>query len=257
PTLQNTNEDLEDAQTRALWALSEIMTNPVLDIEIRGLAKIIFLLRLKRGMKLSHLRSKAFAIKSFALVLPILPEKKSLLLTSIKEYADSLLTALLNNSVKSWRWFESDLNYNNALLSESLLIAGETLKNADYTKNGLLSLQFLISKTFSEIYMPIGHKSWYKNGEKRSNYDQQPEDPASMILALVRAYDYTGEKQYKKLANICFSWFLGNNSLGIALYNYENGGVYDGLHPDRVNLNQGAESLVSYLMASHMIMQLN
>lgn len=257
PTLQNTNEDLEDAQTRALWALSEIMANPVLDIEIRKLAKKIFLLKIKSGLKLSHLRSKALAIKSFALVLPILPEIQTILLASIKKHADSLLDALSSNSVKSWRWFESGLNYNNALLSESLIIAGETLKNDDYINEGLLSLKFLIGKTFSETYMPIGHESWYKNGEKRSDYDQQPEDPAAMILALVRAYDYTGEKQYKKLANICFSWFLGNNSLGIALYNYENGGVYDGLHPDRVNLNQGAESLVSYLMASHMIMQLN
>lgn len=105
--------------------------------------------------------------------------------------------------------------------------------------------------------MPIGHAGWYKNKQKRSNFDQQPEDPASMILALNTAYKLTGDQQYKKLANTCFSWFLGNNSLKKALYDFNTGGCYDGLHPDRVNLNQGAESLVSYLLSSITIKQMN
>lgn len=257
PTSQNNDENLQDSRTRALWALGEIITNQTLSADIRGQAKKMFLLNLELGTELTHLRAKAFAIKSFALVLPILPEKRILLLAKIKEYADSLLNALSDNSIKSWRWFESDLSYNNALLSESLLIAGDCMKNDNYTNQGLLSLQFLISKTFSETYIPIGHARWYKNKQKRSNYDQQPEDPASMILALASAYNYTGKEHYKKLANKCFSWFLGYNSLNKSLYNSKSGGCYDGLHPDRVNLNQGAESLVSYLMSCFMIMQLN
>ena len=257
PTLQNKDEDLQDSQARALWALSEIMSNQVLATDIKDQAKTMFLLKLNQKTTLTHLRAKAFAIKSFALVFPILPEKKTELLTFINDYADSLLTALTDSSIKSWRWFESDLNYSNALLSESLIIAGDIAKNGEYTKQGLLSLQFLISKTFSKTYMPIGHSEWYRNNQKRSNYDQQPEDPASMILALDRAYKNTGEKHYKKLAKKCFSWFLGNNSLKKALYDYKNGGCYDGLHPDRVNLNQGAESLVSYLMSSLTISQLH
>ena len=254
---QNITEDIEDSQTRALWALAEIMGNEKLESDIKAEAKKMFLLNFKKERLLTHLRAKAFAIKSFALLLPILPEVHRELLARIKNNADSLLLALSKNSVKSWRWFESDLNYNNAILSESLIIAGNILKNSNYTKSGLLSLDFLIGKTFSKTYMPIGHAGWYKNKQKRNNYDQQPEDPTSMILALTSAYNYTHEKNYKKLANICFSWFLGNNSLNISLYDYENGGCFDGLHPDRVNLNQGAESLVSYLMASYTIMQLN
>lgn len=253
PTAQNEKEDLQDPQARALLALSEIIANQKLNKDIIKTVKKMFLLNLNLGLKFSHLRAKAFAIKSFALVLDVLPEKKNLLLEHIKEYADSLVTALKNNSIKSWRWFESDLNYSNALLPEGLLIAGRVLKNQNYTNSGIESLQFLISKTFSKTYMPIGHSKWYKNNEKRSNYDQQPEDPAAMISALVRAYSYTNDNQYKKLANICFSWFLGNNSLKKALYDIKSGGCYDGLHPNRVNLNQGAESLVSYLMSSFLI----
>lgn len=70
-----------------------------------------------------------------------------------------------------------------------------------------------------------------------------------MVIALLTAFKITSQQSYKNLARQCFSWFLGNNSLHLPLYNYQTGGCYDGLHPDRVNLNQGAESLVSYLLA--------
>lgn len=256
-SLQNKLEDLEESQMRALWAMSEIMSNTSLSQNLRDVAKTMFILKLKHTTKLSHLRSAAFAIKAFALALPFLPGKKEELKNHIKDYAKLLISDLEKNSKGEWIWFEDTLSYNNALLCESLLIAGITLKNKDYIKNAILSLKFLIGVTFSKTYMPIGHSKWYKNGQERSNYDQQPEDPASMILALNAAHSYTNEKQYKKLANICFSWFLGNNSLNTPLYETKNGGCYDGLHPDRVNLNQGAESLVSYLMSCHTIMQLN
>ena len=107
-----------------------------------------------------------------------------------------------------------------------------------------------LAKTFSKnYYIPIGQSFWYKHKERRSEFDQQPEDPASMILALDTAYKVTGNKMYKKYKDICFSWFMGNNSLKLPLYDYKSGGCFDGLHPDRVNLNQGAESLVSYLLS--------
>lgn len=258
PTDQNKDEDLEDTQSRALWALSEIMSNKALSLEIKEEAKNMFLLALLKGSKLKHLRAKAFAIKAFSLAVDVLPEYRKVLLEHIKVHADSLTGAFRNNSFKSWLWFENDLNYNNALLSESLLIAGNITKNSEYTNKGILSLKFLISKTFSsDMYMPIGHSHWYKNNQKRSDYDQQPEDPASMILALVSAYENTKIEEYKNLAKKCFSWFLGNNQLKKSLYDNKTGGCYDGLHPDRVNLNQGAESLVSYLMSNFSILKLN
>ena len=137
-------------------------------------------------------------------------------------------------------------------------MAGNYLKNSVYIEKGIQTLQFLIDKTFSpDMYLPIGHSHWYKNNEKRSQYDQQPEDPAAMILALAYAYKITQNEKYKNLTRKCFSWFLGNNSLNKSLYDEKTGGCYDGLHPDRVNQNQGAESLVSYLMASCIISELH
>jgi len=256
-TSQNNDEDIQDCQMRAVWALSEIIRHDTLSEKVREEAKRMFLLNFNLHAPLIHLRAKAFAIKAYALAVPFLSEHDLELKAKIQEYADFLLKALDENSLKSWRWFEQDLNYNNALLPESLLIAGKILNNDEFTRQGLASLEFLISKTFSdEMYMPIGHSNWYKNRKERSNFDQQPEDPASMIIALTTAYYYTGHKHYKNLANTCFSWFLGNNSLKMPLYDPQTGGCYDGLHPDRVNQNQGAESLVSYLMSNVIICEL-
>jgi glycosyltransferase involved in cell wall biosynthesis len=257
PTSQNFREDLEDTQARTMWGLAEVMSNLRLPEQIRKSARSVYLRSLPKGSGLMHLRAKAFAIKSFATAMNHIPSQKRELLGYMKTYADSLLEHLRDNSSKSWVWFEKDLNYSNALLSESLLIAGNCLDNSSYSEKGARALQFLIGKTFSpDMYMPIGHSKWYTNKERRSQYDQQPEDPASMITALTTAYGFTNNEEYKNLAKKCFSWFLGNNSLNKPLYDLQTGGCCDGLHPDRVNLNQGAESLVSYLMSNHMVTQL-
>lgn len=257
-TDQNKKEDLEDSKSRAMWGLAVVMNNKFLTDDLRLRARKIFLLTLENQFKFTHIRSKAFAIKSFVLAQNILTEDRDKLQEYIKEYADTLVSSSKENSIKSWFWFEKDLNYSNALLSESLIIAGDYLKNSFYLEKGLQSLNFLIEKTFSsDMYMPIGHSHWYTNNEERSRYDQQPEDPAAMILALSSAFKVTGDASYKNLANKCFSWFLGNNSLGQSLYDEETGGCFDGLHPDRVNLNEGAESLVSYLVSSLTITKIN
>jgi glycosyltransferase involved in cell wall biosynthesis len=251
PTSQNKSEDITDSHYRALWALGEVMASDTVTSKIRDEAKEMFLLFMKQATMPEHLRARAFAIKAYSLALKALPDHRNMLMSQMKKNADSLVSALMKNSLKKWIWFEKDLNYSNALLSESLLVAGDTLNDPSHKKKGIESLNFLIAKTFTpDMYMPIGQSHWYRNSLKRSQFDQQPEDPAAMILALVRAYKLTGDDKYKNLASKCFSWFLGNNSLNKFMYDKNTGGCYDGLHPDRVNLNQGAESLVSYLMSS-------
>jgi glycosyltransferase involved in cell wall biosynthesis len=260
PTPQNSREDLTDAASRAMWALSQVMANNLLPLEIRTKAQKIFLRALPHVTNFEHLRPKALMIKSLEAALKIVPKYKQEFRKLIKHMADSLILALKTNSDGSWHWFESQLSYNNALLPESLLIAGTLLEDNEYTQLGVSSMRFLTDQTFSaqtNIYLPIGHANWYKKNGTRSYFDQQPEDPASMILALATFYTITGHDSYKNLANKCFSWFLGNNSLNLSLYNYETGGCYDGLHPDRVNTNQGAESLVSYLLSRLIIAEIN
>lgn len=249
-TNQNNSEDLEDATSRAMWALSEVLNNTQIPIDSRCLAKSMFIRALPHAKKLLHLRSSAFIIKAFSLFQNVYPEYRAELIENIEKNAEFLIFQLDKNSIKKWHWFDTYLGYNNGVIPEALLIAGSETGNKKYTSYGEASLSFLIEKTFSSNrYMPIGHSDWYKNKGTRSKFDQQPEDPASMILALTTAYEITHDKVYRSLIDTCFSWFLGNNTLQLPLYNYKNGGCFDGLHPDRVNLNQGAESLVSYLLS--------
>ena len=249
-TKQNQKEDLEDPISRAIWALSEVMNNKFISSDSKKMAEKIFALALPHAKKFSHARSSALAIKSFAMIQRKYPKYKSELIKSIKENADSLINRLEKNSTQSWLWFDTYLGYNNAAIPESLFIAGKITNTPLYIEKGKVALHFLITKTFTPTkYLPIGHSDWYKNNEKRSMFDQQPEDPASMIIALTTAYKITHNETYKNLMTTCFSWFLGNNILQSPLYDYDNGGCFDGLHPDRVNLNQGAESQVSYLLS--------
>ena len=249
-TFQNDQEDLEDAGARAMWALSEIVCNPLVSKNTRNSAEKIFRCAIPNVKESEHLRSSALIIKSFSIAQKVFPDLSGTMIGIIKQKANLLSEEYYKNSLKSWRWFESYLIYNNAILPEALLIAGKITGDNSYTNIGKESLSFLVKKTFSQNrYIPIGHSNWYKNKKKRSNFDQQPEDPASTVLALATAYDITQDERYRKLAQVCFTWFLGNNILGLTLYDHKNGGCYDGLHPDRINLNQGAESLISYLLA--------
>jgi hypothetical protein len=258
PTIQNTQEDITDATARAVWALGEVISNALIPDKLRQKAEKLFLLALPNLYNFPHLRSQAFLIKSFITVLPAIPHLHSQLHTLITALTISLAKELKLHTHDSWHWFEEQLGYNNAVLSESLVLGGAFLKNDEYIELGLSSLQFLIDESFStNMYAPIGHAQWYKRDGVRSYFDQQPEDPAAMIQALVVAHKETGYDSYRNLAHKCFSWFLGNNSLHQALYHYETGGCYDGLHPERVNLNQGAESLVSYLLSRLAINTIN
>lgn len=247
---QNDQEDITDATSRAIWALSEVISSKHSSDESKKTAKKMFILALPNIKITHHIRSTALIIKSFSKAMKFFPEYRIEFKKRIKENADLLVEMLEVNSDKSWHWFDSYLGYNNGIVPEALIIAGKTTGKEKYIQKGELALAFLIEKTFSSTgYMPIGHSEWYKKNGVRSYFDQQPEDPASMIMALMSAYEITGKEKYKNLIAICFSWYLGNNSLGLPLYSFKNGGCYDGLHPDRVNLNQGAESLISYLLS--------
>ena len=68
-------------------------------------------------------------------------------------------------------------------------------------------------------------------------------------LSELEAYRITGDMGWRTQAWSAFNWFLGENDLQVPLYDSETGGCRDGLHPDRANQNQGAESTLSFLMA--------
>ncbi len=98
-------------------------------------------------------------------------------------------------------------------------------------------------------FAPVGSQGFYSRGGRKASFDQQPLEATGAIAACLEAYDVTGERHWRKTAWSAFSWFLGANDLQMPLYDADTGGCRDGLHPDRVNQNQGAESTLSFLMA--------
>lgn len=241
-TSQNKDESPTDPHARAMWALSKIITNTKLSKRTRNKAMEIWVKALPASKTFAYKHSNAFMIKALA---TMEVEQKLLI-----KYADSLVDSFERNSTKSWQWFDHQVSYSNGLMPESLFMAWQATGNKKYLEVANKSLDFLIKKSFmGEVLMPVGQKGWYSKGKRKSEFDQQPEEPNSLIFALAQAYKISGKPKYKYLTEKAFTWFLGNNILGEPLYDYRTGGCYDGLTKDGVNFNFGAESLISYLLS--------
>jgi hypothetical protein len=99
------------------------------------------------------------------------------------------------------------------------------------------------------LFVPVGSRGFFAQGGDKARFDQQPVEAAATIAACLQAHHLTGEENWIREAQCAFRWFLGENDLQVPLYDVVTGGCRDGLHPDRVNENQGAESTLSFLMA--------
>jgi uncharacterized protein YyaL (SSP411 family) len=157
-----------------------------------------------------------------------------------------------HESSSEWFWFEDYLTYGNSLLPEAMLCAYISTNNNEYKRVAKESHGFLISKTFVDGKIKvISNKGWHiKNNKNEPPIGgEQPIDVAYTIMALEKFYDVFKKDEYKQKAVNAFNWFLGNNHLHQIVYNPCTGGCYDGVEEHNVNLNQGAESTVSYLMA--------
>lgn len=112
------------------------------------------------------------------------------------------------------------------------------------------SLGFLLSQTFNENGIEvISNKNWLQKGQVAGHFGEQPIDVTCTIMTLSKFYDAFKDEDYRVKMEIAFDWFLGKNRLHQIIYNPCTGGCYDGLEETHVNLNQGAESTVSYLIA--------
>jgi hypothetical protein len=117
---------------------------------------------------------------------------------------------------------------------------------------GLEALDWLLKTQRCETnghFVPIGSQGFYRKGGDKARFDQQPLEAAGAVSACLQAYRVTGDSRWRGDAWSAFNWFLGDNDLQLPLYDSVTGGCRDGLHPDRANENQGAESTLSFLMA--------
>src|SRR5487761_2319991 len=149
-------------------------------------------------------------------------------------------------------WFEDRLTYDNAASSRALLLAGVSMRRDEYVEAALTSLTWLAGVQAGEHgqFVPIGCLGFYRQGEARTRFDQQPIEAYATIAAYLDAFRATGDAQWRRQAARVFGWFLGDNDLGLALYDAQTGACCDGLQPDRENQNQGAESTLAFLLAS-------
>jgi hypothetical protein len=132
-----------------------------------------------------------------------------------------------------------------------MILCGKSIPNDAMTNAGLESLLWLadLQRSTDKHFVPIGSNGFYHQGGTRARFDQQPVEAQTMVSACLEAFRITGDKFWVKEARRAFEWFLGHNDLNLSLYDPTTGGCRDGLHSDRTNENQGAESTLAFLQS--------
>jgi len=248
-TDQNKKVNLDDSNGRAIWALGYvILIKGLLPKDIIVETEAIVDKALVHIGKIESPRAMAFAIKGLYLSQRVMKSSENHRL--IKTLADRLVNLYKEVATDKWEWFETNLTYANSILPEALLYTWLITKESMYKEIAITSFRFLLDKTFNENGIEvISNKTWLEKGQKAGRFGEQPIDVAYTIMTLGEFYDVLEDEDYRKKMIIAFNWFLGNNRLHQIIYNPCTGGCYDGLEETHVNLNQGAESTVSYLMA--------
>lgn len=255
--VRNSTENLQDANARAVWSLSILATctDERLPKELKERALILLEKQYANTLSLSSPRAMAFHIKALALLvadkdIQARVEKEIEYKKILTQYSDVLVDLYTRSSTPEWLWFEDHMTYSNALLSEALLRAFMVTGNEEYKRIGKESLDFLVENSFSgDVCVPVGQNGWFKQGGVKRLYDQQPEEVSALVLALQIMFEVSNDREYLRKKELAFDWFLGNNMLDQVIYSHMSGGCYDGIGEGYINLNQGAESTISYLLA--------
>lgn len=248
-TNQNDEVNLEDSNGRAIWALGYLLSlAEFLPKEVISMADKMIEKTFLRIDSMHSTRAMAFSIKGLYYYNQTMNSPENLVL--IRTLANRLVQMFKHESGKNWVWFESYLTYANSILPEALLYAWMLTGETIYINTAKRSFNFLLSQIFNENGIEvISNKKWLKKGQKPHPFGEQPIDVAYTIMTLSKFYDVLKDEDYRLKMDIAFNWFLGQNRLHQIIYNPCTGGCYDGLEESNVNLNQGAESTVSYLMA--------
>jgi glycosyltransferase involved in cell wall biosynthesis len=243
-------EGSEDSHGRALWGLGTVLGRSK-NTGLRGAAGRMFELAIPAAVEFKSPRACAFALLGLQEYLDSFPGDRAAL-NAAEALANRLLNSYRSNRSDDWKWFESGLAYSNARLPQALIRAGMRAANEEMVAAGLEALDWLVTIQRCEVkghFVPIGSHGFYSKTSEKARFDQQPVEACAGVSACLQAYRATGNGRWRKEAWSAFNWFLGDNDLQIALYDSTTGGCRDGLHPDRANENQGAESTLSFLMA--------
>lgn len=238
----------EDCIGRALWASGYTLSTDA-PKDMRYVAKEVFDRGLPSSYGFTSPRATAFTILGLNHYHEAFPDDQN-----IKDimgmFAERLVAWYRLEASDDWRWFEPYLTYANPRLPQALLAAHESSKEPEYLRVARSSLDFLIEiQMAGDVFTPIGTKGWFKKNGRRALFDQQPIEASCMVEAALMASDSTGDESYLKTAQIAFEWYHGRNTRSVEIYNRKTGTCYDGITPEGLNQNQGAEATLSYYHA--------
>jgi len=241
------DEPVNDALGRVLWAMGTVMAKPPSQSYL-SVVKDCFDKSVEYVEK-QYPRGMSYSILGMSDYLKQFPGASDIK-RQMEIVADGLVAQYEENSLPDWRWFEDVLTYDNAVLPHALFVAGSTSGNRKYIEVAEKACEFLLENTFTGSHFSfIGCKGWHERGKTKAAFDQQPIEASSTVMMLRAAYDATKNNRFLTLQRKAFDWFLGENDLHIPLYNFRTKGCYDGLIPGGVNVNQGAESTLSFLLS--------
>jgi glycosyltransferase involved in cell wall biosynthesis len=240
----------DDSHGRALWSLGNVLGHSR-DAGLRGAAGRLFEAAVPATLTFTSPRAWAFSILGMQAYLDWFPGDRAIQAVR-NTLANRLLDIYEGTQSATWRWFEKSLSYSNARLSQALILAGWRSDNQRMIEAGMDSLKWLVAEQHrddAETFVPIGSNGFFVEGCEKARFDQQPVEACATVSACLEVFRLTEESIWLGEAEHVFSWFLGKNDLQVSLYDAITGGCRDGLHPDRINENQGAESTLSFLMA--------
>lgn len=239
----------EDSHGRTLWALGTIIARAD-SLAFKSIASSLFEQALPAILTTTSPRAWAFAQLGIHEYLQRFSGDR--LVSQIRaELADRLLNLYQVSHTDEWNWYENELAYCNAVLPHAMLLGGRGTDNDAMIEAGIESLNWLnnVQRIQGEQFVPVGSNGFYQQGGERARFDQQPVEAQAMVSACLEAYRLTADKCWLMEAHRAFEWFLGRNDLNLSVYDPVTGGCRDGLHPDRANENQGAESTLAFLQA--------
>ena len=248
-TQQNNGENLDDSNGRAVWALGVCVAHGnVLSPGMVRSAERALGACFPWIAELTSPRAIAFAIKGLHAYNSV---RHSHGITALVDrLADRLLSTYRATATANWNWFEPLITYGNAVLPEALLLAFLETRRSAYRETAISTLAFLLDHMFKgDMLRIISNRSWLKPGMEPDLFGEQPIDAAYTVSALALFHEVLGDPAYEQKLYMAFEWFLGRNHLAQVMYNRVSGGCYDGLEEHSVNLNQGAESTVCYLLS--------
>lgn len=239
----------EDSHGRALWALGVTLGRHG-DPGHRLLAGQLFEQALPPVLEFTSPRAWAFTLIAIQEYMRRFSGDRA-----ASQARQALTTRLLDlyrkTATDDWLWFEDIVAYDNPKLSHALILSGYWTQDSEVFETGLKSLRWLakIQTGSSGCFSPVGSNGFYRRGGEKARFDQQPLEAHAMVSACLEAFRLTEDRFWWQEATRAFEWFLGRNDLGLPIYNPANGGCHDGLHSDRVNENQGAESSLSFYLS--------